>query len=666
MIKQNIEYVSTLQGSGKTFALVRCIVEDTSNFIHLVIMPTHKLCKNTAALLKRKFRDQRIVELIPEEGMRGNSSTTELITQLLSAQTNLATRSVVIMTHAAFMLLPKLERAREIKIYFDEAIKLVEGPIRIPIASKKDCQNIIDTLSDYAHMLSDANVALLRVPKEKQRLVRDNINKVSNYHSSKELAYSKLMWLVQIASDQDYAIYIKRVQTGISVFTVRRPRVLFKNFAHVVVASAGFEFSQMYHLMKNDKLLLLKDGFETKRFSRLKNRNRKILKRLSRLTIYCLQRENKNDPNEKISKGTLHQAVAVVEGTQQDFKNFINDVPPPLNERRNGNNMETTLNSMTRKITVRAIRSMHVSRNYKTTATRYEYEMACCWLTDNNGFIRPIDGLEWAAENLVKKLIADDKVKYSMEHRSTFEDRHIDVSTRDTKPRALFFVNNEFKDSTGEYKAGSNQRWSPLFVPVSGYPHGLNTFSSCNTAVYISANNPNKELGQFLRILLPDYFPDYDFAGASCAQAITRLCVRDINSTERAYAILPDWGLARIVSRLLSDVPKIRDTTEPTIAIVKTSNSIEHIRRRQSEGGKTNIKKKSKKGSMLRTELKKICSSLGNIVRTLKKDPANMYKNPEYYENKKCELDKEAKKLRSLIAKEDLKIGNRNKRISVK
>lgn len=87
--------------------------------------------------------------------------------------------------------------------------------------------------------------------------------------------------------------------------------------------------------------------------------------------------------------------------------------------------------------------------------------------------------------------------------------------------------------------------------------HGLNQYRDSNTLIYIAAIHPNPMTIALYKSVIPQYDYLKDHLADSCTQAVTRLCIRDVESETIAYVLLPDLGTAELLRDKLLTRPTI-------------------------------------------------------------------------------------------------------------
>ena len=122
------------------------------------------------------------------------------------------------------------------------------------------------------------------------------------------------------------------------------------------------------------------------------------------------------------------------------------------------------------------------------------------------------------------------------------------------KGKPLAVANRKFK--LDEFILTNYPRFS--VIPIQS--HGVNEYMNNNCIFFAAAINPDRESKHLYAALLPDYDFALDHVADACVQCVTRLSVRDTESKNRVYVIVPDMAMANFLRTKLDGIPSI-DTT---------------------------------------------------------------------------------------------------------
>jgi hypothetical protein len=367
---------------------------------------------------------------------------------------------------------------------------------------------------------------------------------------------------------------VTRSPVEVSIHRIVVPSRVFHGFKSVLLLSAYFQDSQMYHLLKKDRKVSLQSALigRPRLASRIREAENLIRLRFNDVVLLPLMAEEK-----KIGMNGVLIDMAVPEPSAQRLINRMSYLNLTLRDLR-------VMKSATWLDDARLGR-IQVSKEYR----------------DFIELVKEVGGsfslLGWClrtASSLVRAIERQGKLSGT----------------------PLLVVNKKSYASTlaKKYEIGGGG----VFEKIPPASHGMNKYRECNVIAYLSANNPTPDMCRLFNILLPLYQPDKDHAADSCIQAVTRLSVREKSATDKVYVILPDMGLAGLVQA------KLEDSCSLNLSVIRRTNMVSLLNTRgamglregQVKGGKSFAEKYRKVRSPERLALDKqlaICTT--NIAR---------------------------------------------------
>lgn len=367
---------------------------------------------------------------------------------------------------------------------------------------------------------------------------------------------------------------LKGITKKQSVFQVVSPAKMFERFGFVLVMSAYFRHSQIYHLLKNyDRIHpeqerifdLVPYKISAQHQARMDEKRELIESRFRSVRIYPLLTRD-----QKVSMTNLDLSCIVprdrLESMYQELEKggIRRDQVGGILRGRIGNKGKGSVQraKMIKNAASRAFGNPlpEDDEAYKTFR--------------RHGFAHPVSGYFHLAQYVVYFITqrADAKEKrnaiagiplisMNKKHLEEMEREGLRIPNANascvrqmiTEPpredlerelaKALTYQQRIVLSGRGPYDMPFN-----LVMPD---PLGLNIYRDRNFIAYLSARNPTPDVVSLFKVLIPEYNVDDDYAGDSAVQAVTRLSVRDQAASERVFIVVPDIGLARILQRKL-------------------------------------------------------------------------------------------------------------------
>ena len=629
-----IFYLDSLPGTGKTRYFLKEARKPTEDLIFYV-SPTHLLLDQVYADLLSTEGLSRGEHPVEEERIyRFNGSASlgmfrvrDHVLRILDGGVDdsgaerppAPPGSIFLLTHECFLRLPLLKRQKEIRVYFDEARKLVinkEEPLRF--RKGQDLESFKDALRQYGFPVPGTPFIRFSVPLRVSAAV--SAKRASDKFSESRAQFNTLVDVFQMASNPRLDLYVYvREDEHRSEYRFQEiivPRRLFEGYKYVLLLSAYFPDSQMFHLLEAEgetPINLMRENQNL--FNRFDNRSSDIRFRFSAVTIILL-----TDDSSKVSRTRYEGSLMV----KSEHLNWLKTVQQEL--MNSGKDLRSAVQRIrqTEKNTIRmgqpplSPAEIRLQEFFEKTGT---HRSVISWYM--NSALRVIRKL---GDRVINKPIL---VLNNAETRYLHENQPEDVDT---------------------------------FHQISAFCNGINEHQESNTIVYLSAINPHPRMVRLFKIIMPKYDPDRDHAADSCVQAITRLSVRDSESIDRVYVVLPDRGLADLLLDKMMWLPKVSTSFsdhEKTFSYSMISERTVDGRRRMSEGGKRGGKMSAQRIRELykhvrspeRVELEKKLASNYAMRSALRKKIANSDYGPTGVElSRQRELRKVREDLKARIA----------------
>lgn len=541
--KYHVEFLDTFPGVGKTTEAIRLMVADRKS-IHFYVAPTHTLCDQTKDRLLADGIPQELVVKIGKKNVQQKNGTTRLIVSVLDGGgTHSSTSSpclpgtILVMTHQAFLQLPDLDRGSEIRVFFDEARKFIldDGTIRFANAEFRKAFSTF--LVEFSVPVEDTEFRKVAIPKgckpPAYLLSGDTTS------DGQLTMHRHVKRFLASARNPKLDLYVKEQTTGdnkVSVHRVVVPSRAFRGFKSVLLLSAYFKDSQMYHLLNEDSDVILESIFRRrpKLAERILETEKRMQLRFRDVTLIPLMSEPK-----KISMDRIRSDMAIPRDKIVEICNLADTLGITLTGIQDATDQTGLTSGGTRKL-------------------RPNYAEFYAAVERSGGGPRLLTWCLEMASDVVSKIKGANRLCGN----------------------PLLVVNKK-----GHSLAQAEPFELPLgpFEMIPPASHGLNKYRECNVIAYLSANNPTPEMCKLFNALLPRYEPDKDHAADSCVQAVTRLSVRESTSSDKVYVILPDMGLAKLVEEKFNNVCRYNSSVTDALNMVSLATALG--KRRMSSGG---------------------------------------------------------------------------------
>lgn len=245
-----IDYISTLPGMGKTKWAVQHLAHhiERGDGYYIYVAPSNELLLEVRnyLLLKLKTSAERAkIELLSSKTL--DSKVVETIYARLEGRTSkfgyekpAPPGTVFLITHEAFLLLPRIPGSNTIRLCFDEARKCVsqDSQVRLNLKTKQAVLSQFYAVEDGHFLLLQPKVS----STDFARLLKTLSLTAKQKHALKRL--------FQSVNNPRLSVYLSAKGTNNYLYEVVLPSRVFEGFKSVVLMSAFFEDSQMYYLLK--------------------------------------------------------------------------------------------------------------------------------------------------------------------------------------------------------------------------------------------------------------------------------------------------------------------------------------------------------------------------------------------------------------------------------
>lgn len=410
--------------------------------------------------------------------------------------------TVLLITHAAFLLLKSIPQSSKIHLIFDEARKCITQHVGLSLTDEQRTK-----VFKWFNMSSVNATFYKATAKLDPDVVRDKIKKLK----LRSDVTDRLLELVEATENPRLEVFLSK-DTKADTFEVILPSILFDGFKSVTLMSAFFEDSQMYHLLKKRKVAMT-DITEVS-LQNYRYRTSKIKERYSKIDLVTLC----PDVDTVLSKAKLSGMLVSLEHESKIFK-ALNAI---------GVYSVKDLIELRNKLKTPGFKPNSKVQRFKDAWTK----------NPNHLVLNPADWLVHAAAQSIQSWAKRNKLV------------HKPLVVLNAKQRDLFTPK------------------LPQFHVETTNLHGLNEYQGHNVVAFLAAVNPSKKMVSFYNKYLPGYDQAKDHVAEVCVQCVCRISIRDIKAKARALVIVPDNGIATLLSHKLSNRPVARADLSPSLSMV--------------------------------------------------------------------------------------------------
>ena len=385
----------------------------------------------------------------------------------------------------------------------------------------------------------------------------------------------------------------------ISVQIVMRPTALFDNYQHVILTSAFFTDSQMYHFLKKDghKLVpMLKPKKLGPALAAIKERSERLRKSAAeRLHVATLLNSDMpSRPGPKAYKENLTSTLLTTGMV----------LPRALEVQARGA-LDRSLSHREIVYNLAQVNGPSVSEDPDIDARLRDWAVPPLWVLL---FYAAVIVRRWmnkygkpGQRSLLTLNVNDKKVwlpngtrylrtvKFTLAHGTldrkaghsnsdVYDDKHL----RDS---ALIpdLWRTRLKESLYD-----RLKTSTFTVPQSPALHGINRYSKMCAFTHMAALNPSPTQTRFYRMLIPDYDVDQDHSIENLVQTLYRTSLRDPDAADPVLMVIPYESSARLLATKIGIRSFKKEVNKPpltTLSHVKLmgEEAREHQRQRTQE-----------------------------------------------------------------------------------
>jgi Type III restriction enzyme, res subunit len=589
MIRTTIYHLSALPGVGKTFIMVEKMRNHLLNKgkgIIFYVAPTTDLLDQVRGDLEANSSPSMCenIHKVTSSLSRPNNKLSNISITLrcmllgnpLPSGTKvprLKSGSIVLLTHAGFLTLPEsLPRKTEITVIFDETRKFTEELPSVYISNEKEKTLLTSLVTSKGETIKTDEGEDTDFKKLTLKEWPKNLKAMTETSNSRK-QYSVLWGIVKAAMNPRIELYIKienedkkDKKTKYCFYAVTQPSKIFLGYENVILIAAFLKDSQMWHLLKKEEkektdirlLSLWKHPDYTYLKKTFTEKTRDMRDRFYKICLFPL-----NEQNTPLSMTRLDTGIMVPRDRVKEIKRKL--------EKLKCNSTGKLLDLLSRKGSV--------------SATSYEKK---------------------ALKLLKKNISIPDPFSWYVREANRFVD--VLRSERKIEGDVLAVVNDKnIKTLSKKY---------PKLHRIPTANNGINSFQQNNTLVFMAALNPKPALTNLYSAILPKYNFTLDHLAESCAQAVTRLNIRDITSDMVTYVILPDTAMAELLrlkllkrplvsNRALAKITTVALTTlnparkKPLLTPIEGAKAVKDAHRKWRENNQELIRLRNRKNYCL-------------------------------------------------------------------
>ena len=552
-----IRYVDAYPGVGKTQLAIHLINESMSREIVMYVAPTHALIQQTILNMKEVCEkegtqtNRRFIHVKPKSiGEKKVSAESTFKRAVLGSKPG----DVILCTHETFIRYSYKYRDKKIVVFFDESVKLIRERTRLNYAATElQRKLLICLIKPYfqeeiktkdgkifrRYCVSKERAESLSASKRLSKLLTMYLSELyargeTDVNTSKD---SPIRIFLKNLVDPNQDTYIERVGNSEKdldlkvTYSVLNPLRLFSGFKKVVILSAFFRDSQMYHVMQEEALRQRKkldiDHLDIPKeyHQRWDISIRKIEQRFKKVHILPILKDN-----------FLLSVQGLELSSLIPYKN-IDKIERFMKEK------DLSWEDMD-KIFSRDYRSrIRSKKRYSLDLLGKSIQKIC---SNYDGYPTLLQGLLTESQKIVVNLLEKGEVVRGVPT--------IVLNSREQNRENVqdsFLIKEGKKNRDKKQKLPKEGYSGVRFEPIPANSHGINLFKSRNVMAYLSARNPSYYMQSFLNSMLPDYDVNLDFAAEYAFQSITRLSVRDPDSTDNVFVIVSSLGVAELLKNKL-------------------------------------------------------------------------------------------------------------------
>lgn len=596
-------FISVLPGVGKTHWAIKkmCKGKDKKDAVYLYIAPTISLLKETKSNLKAKgLKEGKDFYYFSSLDEINKHKTSNKFVDTLS---NAKRGKIFLITHALY-LSSELTRKEDVFVIVDEAQLLGVKSYTINLKDED-----IEFFKEYA------NLELIGTPTRENNIDGNNIVKgdVEEYFQVHMTEYAinkykrrksnkEFLKLLYDSSNSKLEVYVMPKPKQPSFFSFTSPKHSFHGFSKIYLMGAFLELSEIYHILKREGHNLISKSEKVN-----PDRQDLINERFQKLEIQPLINSDRHlskylfDKHLVINEDSKYSSDLII----NDFSKVVEQVKPLLTSNKKANP----------KIVNNTVKSIFLG----------------------NPYTKKVDSLVSVLTDKYSKTLSDPFNYFLRLSKKWIK--------KNPKHKPLLIVNSKFKN---------NSDLSEEFTVLTTSVHGLNEYCKKDTLVFLAALNAKPTLNVFYKHFIPSFNQEEQWIASNIVQALCRLNIRDVNSTEPTYMVVATDKTAQLVRTILRKYYFSRDTIKCNPPLVTNANFISFDDLIRNVTKKANYKTKSylidNSGDISNTK------SLNTEQRFRQfADYNKIYKEQESLRLKitRFKASKDSKEFKELLAKKD-------------
>jgi len=417
---------------------------------------------------------------------------------------------------------------------------------------------------------------------------------------------------------------------NISIQVVMRPTSLFENYRRVILTSAFFQDSQMYHFLHKDghKLTPLLEGRELKgALLKIKRRSERLrVAAGERIEVAMLLRDEFYGNVNPAYRNTLSSNL-LDKGMVIPIKLAHELIEEEINPALSIDQVIRALATEDKKTKIaKDERVVNQLRQWAIPPLWVLLDEAATIFRNWEGRINEKQRSLLALNVASYRRWAPSSVRYLRMVR--FILAHGDVALRGDKSDSDLNDGEHDLDAKLvpelwrkklKYALYANSDDSVFTVPRTPHLHGINKYDRLNAFTHLAALNPGPSLVSVYHILIPDYDIDQDHSIENLVQTLYRTSLRDPKATEPVLMIVPYEASAELLaSKIGVDGFKIHRRAKLAVFHhIKTTRTEDQVVR-QREGTRAAL---TKYDPQYRDELEKLRKRLITAESRLKASP---------------------------------------------
>ena len=643
----NIHYVNSVPGAGKTYAALKVAAHtlhngEHANYVLVYAAPTMRLLEQFRDELSRLATPRQMKHVHVVDSKDLGRSVVRRFHGLLNSYADANTvikkvpdGSIILVTHECLRRVPlNLPGKDRVSLIFDEARQCMQESLRLRAPFQ-----VIDHIRENHITIHET---MKFVPSTARwswtgdtRLDENKVREIWKLTHPNPVTRDvrKFMEFVNELRNGSQHVWVDMdtSEAAVQDFQVNvtlSPSRLFANYAKVLILSAFFEYSQMYHMLKRQECdIRTEDG--KRRAGYLMRADRVFLvnvtddlidrKRVARIMRKRLQNATLTYilTDESLSKYHLTRGLIVDYVTPEHLKATSRSYTELYKREPHANGHPPSY-----KAFLRAIRTS-AGHEYVPETANARRDLLMSLRPSKYSVVQYLSGRSVA---LQKAWLKASGLKH--------EPLLLCINARSAASDNSRLWESEGLEDLLNHGITDDRKKNVIEVPVIS--QGMNTWQHLNTAAFMATVKLSRDQITFLKNLLPDYDPDLDRTVDQCIQFIFRSALRDANSDTKCLLIVSDLKLARQVNDTLGAHMEVREPQDlipswerRSIAVHETSVDIEVKRKNDREYQKTAVYKEYRATYDKKRTVTDTGREYANLTATIHRRRQRLLKEPD-------------------------------------